>query len=318
MGRQAAVVALLMAGVAGCSAPQDPWVERPGPKVLAYFPPLYGLARSVAGDDAQVISLLQTVGPHHFDPSARDSLALRRADLFLTIGLGLDDDIAGKLAKTANNAGLHHLALGERLPKESLREGGCDCGHSHAGSAHEHGHGYDPHVWLGIPEAVRFTAAIADELSRIDPAHAAGYRARAVATTERLNTLLDEGKAQLAGKSEKPRLITFHDSLQYFARAFGVEVVDTIEAPGQEPSPKKLARLVASCREKGVRLIAVEPQYPSHTSARVLLEELRRHGIDAAFVEIDPMETALPADLTPDYYERTTRANVNRLAAALK
>jgi ABC-type Zn uptake system ZnuABC Zn-binding protein ZnuA len=317
MGRRAVFVALVL-GVAGCAVPKDPWVERPGPKVLAYFPPLYGLARAVAGDDAQVVSLLQTVGPHHFDPTARDALALRRADLFLTIGLGLDDDVAGKLAKTANNANLKHLALGERLPKESLREGGCDCGHSHAGEAHSHGHGYDPHVWLGIPEAVRFTAAIADELARLDPAHADDYRARAAAAADRLTALLDEGKAALAAKSEKPRLITFHDSLQYFARAFGVEVVDTIEAPGQEPSPKKLAKLVAACREKGVRLIAVEPQYSSHTSARVLLEELRRHGIDAAFVEIDPMETALPADLTPDYYERTTRANVARLAAALK
>ena len=38
----------------------------------------------------------------------------------------------------------------------------------------------------------------------------------------------------------------------------------------------------------------------------------------AAFVEIDPMETADLADLTPDYYERRTRANVETLAKALK
>lgn len=115
-----------------------------------------------------------------------------------------------------------------------------------------------------------FTEVIADELSRSDPAHAAGYQARAAVAIERLNKMLDEGKAMLAAKSEKPRLITFHDSLQYFARAFGIEIADTIEAPGQEPSPKKLAKLVAVCRDKGVRLIAVEPQYPSHNSARAV------------------------------------------------
>lgn len=314
MCNRAILIAVAIAS--GCTAPKDPWSEKPGPKVLAYFPALYGLAAPVAGGDAQVVSLLQAVGPHHFDPTARDALALKRADLFLTNGLGLDNDVAGKLAKTAHNPSLKYVALGEQLPKESLREGGCDCGHSHAG--HEHEHGYDPHVWLGIPEAVRFTEVIADELSRSDPAHAAGYQARAAVAIERLNKMLDEGKAMLAAKSEKPRLITFHDSLQYFARAFGIEIADTIEAPGQEPSPKKLAKLVAVCRDKGVRLIAVEPQYPSHNSARVLLEELRRHGIDAAFVEIDPMETVAPGDLTPDYYERTTRANVARLAGALK
>jgi ABC-type Zn uptake system ZnuABC Zn-binding protein ZnuA len=319
MGRATAVglAVLIGLGVAGCSGGADPWAERPGPKVLAYFPPVYSLAASVAGEDAQVRSLITHVGPHHFEPTARDARALRRTDLFLTIGLGLDDEIARKLAGTSGGPNLRHVALGELLPKESLREGGCEHCRKH-GHDHSHDHGYDPHVWLGIAEAVRMVDAIRDALTELDPAHAEGYRARAAATVGRLNSLLAEGRAALAAKAEMPRLITFHDSLHYFARSFGAEVVDSIEAPGQEPSRKKLDELVKACRDGGVRLIAVEPQYPTHTSARTLLTELKRHGVEAAFVEIDPMETAEAADLTPDYYERTARANLMRLAGALK
>ena len=51
---------------------------------------------------------------------------------------------------------------------------------------------------------------------------------------------------------------------------------------------------------------------------KVLLEQLKRKGIDAAFVEIDPLETADADDLTPDYYERKVRQNVERLANVLK
>lgn len=311
-------------GVAGCSAAPSPWGPQPGPKVLAYFPPVYSLAASVAGDDAQVISLIKQVGPHHFDPSPRDARALKEADLFLTVGLGLDDSVSRKLTKTAGNAKLQQLVLGTLLPKESLREGGCEhCRRAGKEHAHEHGHDhehteYDPHVWLGIPEAIAMAQGISAELQKLDPAHAKDYEARAAALTKRLNALQDEGQKLLAAKQEKPRVLSFHDSLHYFARSFGIEVVDSIEAPGVEPSPKKLAQLVETCQKNNVRLIAVEPQYPTNTAAKTLMEELKRHGIEAAFVEIDPLETADAADLGPDYYERTVRRNLNNLAKALR
>lgn len=322
MRRLCAGLVVIAAGMShfGCSAGPDPWGDRAGPKVLAYFPPLYSFAASVAGDHAQVQSLITHVGPHHFDPSTRDARRLQKADLFFTIGLGLDNAITTKLAQSSGNKSLHLRPLGELLPKDTLREGGCECcknkgqDHNHH---HEHGN-YDPHVWLGIPEAIRMIEGVRDELCKIDSAHAAEYQQRAAEAVARLQKLMNDGKAQLAAKSEKPKLITFHDSLHYFARSFGIEVLDSIEAPGQEPSPKKLNNIVETCRKHGVRLIAVEPQYPSHTSARVILEELKRHGIDAAFVEIDPLETADQKDLTADYYERKMRQNIANLAAALK
>lgn len=314
------IVTVGVATISGCSAGPDPWQQRPGPKVLAYFPPLYSFAASVAGDDAQVQSLITQIGPHHFDPSTRDARRLQNADVFFTVGLGLDNAITDKLAKSSGNKSLQHRPLGELLPKETLREGGCECcknkGHDH-GHVHEHGD-YDPHVWLGIPEAIRMIEGVRDEFVKVDNAHAADYVKRAAETKERLNKLIVDGKAELAKKTEKPKLITFHDALFYFARTFDIEILDSIEAPGQEPSPKKITKIVEACRNNGVRLIAVEPQYPSHTSARVILEELKRHGIDAAFVEIDPLETADPKDLTADYYERKMRQNIANLAAALK
>src|SRR5262245_22954591 len=96
--RRTVLTALVVATAVGCTGGRDPWADRPGPKVIAYFPPLYSLATSIAGDDAQVMSLITHVGPHHFEPTARDALALRRADLFLTIGLGLEDSVAKRIA----------------------------------------------------------------------------------------------------------------------------------------------------------------------------------------------------------------------------
>lgn len=312
-------IAFLTALTAGCSSGPDGWTEKPGPKVVAYFPPLYSLAATVAGDDAQVVSLLSTKGPHDYEPKPSDARKLRRADLFLTVGLGLDDAIAKKLSQTSGNKSLRTVALGEKLPKESLREGTCDCGHEHVKGEHDHDHGYDPHVWMGLPEAIAMVGMIRDELSALDPAHADGYRTRAAELADRLAKLQSEAQAKLAAKSEKARLLTHHDSQHYLARSIGAEIVDAIELPGREPSGKRLKQLVEICKSKNVRLIAVEPQYSSQAGAETLLRELKRHGIaDPQFVELDPLETADAADLTPDFYERHLRANIDNLVRVLK
>lgn len=301
----------------GCTGGPDGWTEKPGPKVLAFFPPIYSLAATVAGDDAQVISLLSTKGPHDYDAKPGDAKKLRRADLFFTIGLGLDDNVSSKLAETCGNPKLRVVALGERLPKEMLREGTCSCGHEHAQGDHDHG--YDPHVWMGLPEAMAMVETIRAELTALDPAHAEGYRQRAAALSDRLAKLQAEGKSQVAAKSEKARLLTHHDSQHYLARCIGAEIVDAIELPGREPSGKRLKQLADICKAKNVRLIAVEPQYSQNTGAETLLRELQRQGIaDPRFVPLDPMETADVADLTPDFYERHIRANIDNLVRVLK
>jgi zinc transport system substrate-binding protein len=247
---------------------------------------------------------------------------LQRTDLFFTIGLGLDDAVSRKLAGNSSNRALKRVALGERLPKDVLHEGTCSCGHKHDHEEHHddasHHVEYDPHVWLAPSEAATMSLAIAGELAAFDPAHAEGYQARATALAARLVKLQADGKQMLAAKSEKPKLISYHGSLHYFARSFDIDVVDSLEAPGVEPSPNKIAKLVESCQKNGARLIAVEPQYPSNTGARVLLDALKGKGIDAAYVEIDPLETAAPHDLTPDFYERKMRENIKRLADVLK
>lgn len=315
--------ALLAAGLifsfAGCMSGPDGWKPQPGPKVLAFFPPIYSLAATVAGDDAQVISLLSTKGPHDYEAKPSDAKKLHRADLFLTIGLGLDDKVTKKLAETCGNPKLRVVALGEKLPKDMLREGTCTCGHEHAPGEHDHDHGYDPHVWMGLPEAIAMVETIRAEMTALDPAHADGYKQRAAALTERLTKLQADGKAQLAAKTEKARLLTHHDSQHYLARSIGAEIIDAIELPGREPSGKRLNQLVETCKAKNVRLIAVEPQYSSNTGADALLRELKRQGIeDPQFVPLDPMETADAADLTPDFYERHIRANIDNLVKVLK
>jgi len=319
VGAAGLLTAVLIAPL-GCSGLPDPWPGRAGPRVVTSFTPIHCFAINVAGPDAVVKTVLTEHGPHSFTVTPRDAKLLEKADLFFVNGLQLDNGMAEQMMKGRRNPSLKLVETAARIPEKSLREGGC-CDHDHEGAAdHEHEHGkYDPHVWLGIPEAILMVESVRDELKRVDPDHAAGYDARAGAYIGKLNALLADGNALLKNNKER-KLVTFHDSLFYFARAFNLEIVDSIEiTAGAEPGGKKLKELLDTCRKNNVRLITVEPQYDRSTSAKTVRENLKATGINAEFVEIDPIETATADDQeNPDYYERVMRRNLDNLAKALK
>ncbi|QJW99814.1 metal ABC transporter substrate-binding protein [Frigoriglobus tundricola] len=311
------LLALVMLGCGGSKTTGE-WPEKPGPKIVVSFAPLYCLAANVAGDDATVKNVMTTTGPHDFNPTADEVKLLSKADFFFIIGLGLDEDTAKKMKDGANNSNLKVVELGEKLPADKLCEGKCEHDHGHDG---KHDHGKDPHIWLSPDHAILMVNVIRDELKAADPAHAAGYDARAADYIKKLAALKEDGLAQLKGKENK-RLVSFHDSLAYFEQAYDLKVMGVLtQKPGEEPDEKQMKKLIRLCADEQhpIRVIAVEPQYSTSTSGATLKKELINRGVkDPVLVEIDPLETVRPDELTPDWYEKKMRANVKALADAMK
>jgi len=194
------------------------------------------------------------------------------------------------------------------------------------GAAHEehaqkhegHEHGKDPHVWMSPKLVRKMVEGIRDEMKKVDPAHAAGYDKRAAGYLAKLEKLENDGTAMLKDKKER-KIIAFHDSLHYFGECFGIKISDSIQLePGVEPTANHMKELIKLCKDENIRIIAVEPQFPDNTSASTILSELKKAGIEAEFVVIDPMETAGESELNADFYERTMRGNLERLAKAMR
>src|SRR6202035_2940504 len=76
-------------------------------------------------------------------------------------------------------------------------------GHEHkpgeAGHHHDHGE-HDPHLWLGIPEAVAMVEVIRDQLATIDKDHESEYKKNAAEYIESLTKLKADGLKKLDGK----------------------------------------------------------------------------------------------------------------------
>lgn len=319
MNRRNAMLAMVAAGAAGCSRMADPWRDQPGkPRILVTFPPLYSMAKLIAGDSAAVKCLCVTTGPHHYSFNPRDLAVLSNADIFFSVGLTLDDHFVSKMLQSSQRGRARFDALGDTVKARKLCLTG-DAEHDHHhhedGAAHDHSHGdEDPHIWLGIPQAVVMVERMAEQLAGVSPENAEGFRERAAALSGRLKDFQREARQKMKDKNER-RLISFHGALAYMADSFSLQIAATMQInPGTEPSAARIAQLVKLCKEERVRVLAVEPQYSTGTSARLLAEALRREGIEPRMIEIDPMETADAATLDAGWYERTMRKNLQALA----
>jgi zinc transport system substrate-binding protein len=307
----------------GCGTPDDPWTGDEGKaRVVVTIAPLESFVRAVGGDRVAVRCLCTTTGPHHYQPDTRDARLLRRADLFLAVGLTLDETFANAMVRMARKPDLRYVELGETLPKESRLEMTHECcKNAEPGHAHQHGK-WDPHVWLGTAQAVLLVEQIRDQLTEIDAPGKEGYAANAAAYVAKLHAFQTDGKKLLDGRSNR-RIISFHEALGYLAKSFDLEIAAVIEqGPGDEPTAKDIKAIIQVCkdRDKPVAAIAVEPQYPGSSSAKIIQNDLKRQGIAIPLVSIDPLETAEASDLAReggDWYLNRMRQNLDSLAKAL-
>lgn len=141
---------------------------------------------------------------------------------------------------------------------------------SRSGDDHSSG-SPDPHIWLS-PALVKIQAAqIRNALVAIDPARRSTYESNHQAFVREIEELDAELKALFAGRTGE-RFMVFHPSWGYFAQAYGLVQVP-VEVEGKEPKPAQLQQLIRHARERGIKVVFVQPQF-SAKSAELLAREI--------------------------------------------
>ena len=321
-----AALAGLLVGCAGgeqAAAPAEDQQVAAGPPVLALPEvsavelngrPLRVVATtSIIGDvvaqvggEAIELTTLMTPGqdPHSYQPGAAQLTAVSDADVLFLNGWDLEES----LVSTLQTIGALKLFVPISASIKPLPFGEGD----------EHG-GADPHVWLDVANVQQWTRNVQQVLSELDPAHAAEYAANAAAYLAQLETLQNEVKEEVATiPPEKRLLVTNHESLNYFALAYGFETVGTVIPAAStlaEPSAGELAALVEVMRERGVCTIFTETTV-SDTLAQTVAAELE----GCVAVEVHPLYTGSlgVAGGGADSYVGMMRNNAAKVAEGLR
>ncbi len=218
------------------------------------------MTKQVGQDRLEVKTLLPPgASPHTFEPTPQQMIGLSRARLFIKIGAGLEFWVE-RLLKAASSMDLTILDLSQGMP---LLYG--IHGHTHAHDAKKGDlagqGGADPHYWLDPVLAQRIVERIAQQLAKMDSAHARTYLENARRYHADLEGLHQEIRAKVK-EFQTREYVTFHPAWNYFSRRYGLRVIGVIEeAPGREPSPPEIARMVKELKKFKTRIVFAEPQF---------------------------------------------------------
>ena len=262
--------ALLTTLAAACQEAPAP----PGkPLVVASFYPMYEFSRQVAGDRAEVVSLVPPgVEPHDWEPSPQKLVEVQSARLLVYNGAGFEPWV-DKL--------LHDVTGKKIIVIETTR--GLDLIPAAAAGAAGSGGG-DPHVWLDPVLAQSQVEAIRAGLAQGDPANKAAYDDRARAFRARLAALDTAFQAGLRD-CEHRDIVVSHAAFAYLARRYRLAQVAVMGlAPESEPSPAELAAIANLARRRKVTHIFFETLVSSR-----LAETLARE-IGAKTLVLNPIE----------------------------
>lgn len=299
-----------------------------GLRVLASTFPMALFTKNVANGAQGVeveLMLSPNLGcPHDYVLTPQDMEKIRRADVFIANGLGLEEflgeallNVNPELVLVDTSRGIEDLLSMERDSAHS--PGQEEPAHHRPGtSARRESRVWDqdnatgapnPHLFASPRMAARIVMNIAAALASADPANARKYKNNADLYASSLRKLGEDFEAAAPGFKFR-QIVAQHAVFDYLARDIGLDIVAVVqEHPGQEPSAAEMMNLVKVIRQRGVAAIFTEPQYPSRLGA-VLAREA---GVQTA--ELDPVASG-PENAPLDHYERTMRVNlatVNRI-----
>lgn len=283
-------------------------------RVLATYSILGDLVKNVAGDEAEVVTLVGPDGDAHtFDPSPQDGMAVADCAVIFENGVGFETWLDKLYTSSGSKATRVVVTTGLEF-----REG--QCHHSKAereklGDAHEHED--DPHVWHDVRNAIHMVGIIRDKLCELDPSHAERYRANGAAYLAKLEALHAWVEKEVeAIPADRRKLVTNHDTFGYFADRYGFTVAGTalasVSTEAGDPSAAEFAKLIESVKATRVPAIFAENVHNPKLMERLATEA----GVKLA----PPLYTdALGKPGTAgDTYEKMVRHNVSTIVAALK
>jgi zinc/manganese transport system substrate-binding protein len=280
--------------VAGCTDPTAARGRPPRVTVVASTDVWGDIAATVGGPRVQVTSLISSPeqDPHTFTASARDELAVSKADVVVENGGGYDD-FMGPLIRAAQG----HPAVVDAVDVARLTPT--------AGSPNEH-------IWYDLAAARKVAGRIAVTLRRADPGHAGYYRSHARAfdaSVDRLirrESVMKERLGHVAVAVTEPVplfMLAAIGAVDETPPAFSAAVeegsdvsVSTLDATLRLLTGHRVAALVynaqtsdvvtdrvkAAAADAGVPVVAVTETLPAH-----------RHYVSWMAQNLDHLDTAL-------------------------
>ena len=250
-------------GQSASPAPEDDTLH-----ILATTYPVYlfttAVTEGVEGVEVSRLIQQEISCLHDYTLTVNDMKAVEAADVVVLNGVGLEDFLSDALA--ASDAPVIDCSEGVELLPALGHEG------------HDHDTEYDPHIWMEPARAAQMVENIRAGLTQADPDRAERYAGNASDAAARLaNAGMTLREITASGQPGLPlpqrELITFHDGFQYFAEAFGLDLLKAIEEEeGSEASAAEIKEIVGLVRDFDIPAIFTEKNGSDATAQAISRE----------------------------------------------
>lgn len=287
-----AAAAAVLAGAVGCSTHQDTAAAGDRPRVVASTDVWAGVVRAVAGNSAEITTIMDdpAADPHSYEAGPADAAEVARADLVVFNGGGYDEFMNQFLDQSGARPTVEAVTL-----------------------AKPHGGATNEHVWYDLPVVAAVAQQVAGQLGRLEPARAGQFRAAAAA----FGKGIDDLNAKVAGIAERhagakvamtePVALSLVDA----ARLDDLTPPQFTEAVEEENDPPAAA--VAATRQllatRRVQVLIYNPQ-----TETPLINRIRDTAKDAA-IPIVTMTETIPTGTT---YLTWMSGQIDALSVALR
>lgn len=254
------------------------------PTVTVTILPQEYFVKQVAGELFAInVMIPPGSSPATYEPTPSQLARLSETDLYLKMGYtGFEMAWMDKMESANEKMQVINLSEGINLIMEGNMQD-----HDHQGDGHHHG-GVDPHVWLSPKNAKIIAENIYKALSAGYPEYDQEMKANLQVFLGKLDQL-DTQITEILSKVSSRAFFTYHPSLSYFSRDYGLEQYP-LELGGKTPSSAHLRNLVDIGREKHIKVVFLQMQF-DQKNAEVLADE-----IGAEIVQINPLD--------PEWYEQ--------------
>lgn len=234
-------------------------------RVDATYATMGAVAQKIGGDlvNVQVLGSSK-YDPHFIVPKPSLIAKLRRADLLIMNGGGLELGWLPPLLRAANNPAIRNGAKGlldmshfvpmRDVPKNVSRA---------FGDVHAQGNPHfstDPHIVLVMAKTIK------NRLIEIDPKHAVTYRNNYERFKTTWGAYLKNFDKKMRSCSNK-KVVQYHELYNYFLDRYNIKVYGTIEPlPGIAPSSKHTVALINTMQKDGVKKILQDIYHEKKTA----------------------------------------------------
>ena len=234
-------------------------------KAVTTFTVIADMARNVAGDAADVVSIAKPGAEiHGYQPTPRDIVRAQDADLILWNGLNLELWFEQFLA---NLGDVPSMTLTEGIDPIPVAEG------AYEGQA-------NPHAWMSLDNARIYVDNIRDAFIEHDPENAEIYRANAEAYKARIAETIGPLRDAVAQIPEPQRwLVTCEGAFSYLARDYGLhELYLWPMNADQTGTPQQVRRVIDGVREHDVPAVFCESTVNTAPAEQVARETGAAYG----------------------------------------